>query len=94
MTVRESVHQNSVFHLCALKGHLDMWAVLLNHLMVSIAALFNLNQNEDEIKLEVRRTVGSMLNKYGLTPLQVAAYKNHTKMVESILNWNRILIWK
>jgi len=35
-----------------------------------------------------------MLNKYGLTPLQVAAYKNNTEMVGSILKWNRVRFWK
>merc|ERR1719419_653886 len=94
MRFRDSFHQNSVFHLCALKGHTEMWHILIGHFEDTVASLSNLDRRENEVELEVQRRVGSMLNAYGLTPMQVAAYKNDKKMVEVILNQTRLQIWK
>jgi len=94
MRLRDSIHQNSIFHLCALKGHTDMWFILTDHLMDTVANLSNLDPWEPAVKLEVQRRVGTLVNKYGLTPMQVAAYKNDKNMVEVILNQIRLKIWK
>jgi len=94
MRFRDSIHQNSVFHLCAIKGHTEMWHILIGHFEDTVADLSKLDRRENEVELEVQRRVGSMLNAYGLTPMQVAAYKNDINMVEVILNQTRLQIWK
>jgi len=93
MKFRDSFHQNSVFHICALKGHTEMWQVLIDHMIKTIASISTLHEEESEIKLSVHRIISSQLNAYGLTPMQVAAYKNNTKMLQVILNTIRLQLW-
>jgi len=94
MDFTDSLHHNSVFHLCALKGHTNMWQVLVDHRLDTVAALSGLGREEVEVEFQVQRWVGTLLNAYGLTPLQVAACKNNKKMVEVILHQKRLLLWK
>jgi len=52
----------------------------------------SLDEEDSEVQLEVQRIIGSQLNAYGLTPMQVAAYKNDTKMLQVILNTIRMKV--
>jgi len=89
-----SHHQNSVFHICALRGHVEMWNYLIKHMERTVAEESGNKRQDVEVELSVEMWVRSQVNKYGLTPLQVAAYKNSRDMVECILKQTRLKIWK
>jgi len=93
LKLKDTKYRNTVFHFCALKGHANMWHCLTEHLETTVGAESN-SDDDSAIELEADMWVRSQVNKYGFTPLQLAAYNNHTKIVKTILNRSRIRSWK
>jgi len=93
LKLKDNFHQNTVYHLCALRGYTKLWNRLIDHMMVSIAAEAEIDDGV-EVELWVERWVRSQINDYGLTPLQMAVLKNNKKMVECIMKQTRLPIWK
>jgi len=94
LKLKDSHHQNTVYHICAMRGLVKMWYIIIHHMELTMSAELGIDVDEVEIELQVERWVRSQVNAYGLTPLQVAAYKNNKPMVECILKQTRLRIWK
>jgi len=93
LKLKDMMFNNTVFHLCALRGHTDMWHHLSKHLETTIRGETK-STDVVEFELEAEKWVRSQVNIYGFTPLQLAAYANEIKMVETIVMQTRIRIWK
>jgi len=101
LMLKDTFYSNTVFHFCALKGYTKMWLCLTRHLEeifkakeAKLAKIAVSQINANEIKLKIEKWVRSQVNGFGFTPLQLAAYANHEKMVATILSETRMTIWK
>jgi len=94
LKLKDFSYQNTAFHLCAIKGHTAMWYCLMGHLIDTFAAEAKMEKHDVEIKLAAEKWVRSQVNKFGFTPIQLAAYNNDTAMVKTILDQTRRKIYK
>jgi len=94
LKLKDLSYQNTAFHLCAIKGHTAMWYCLMGHLIDTFAAEAKMEKHDVEIKLAAEKWVRSQVNKFGFTPIQLAAYNNDTAMVKTILDQTRRKIYK
>merc|ERR1719317_544949 len=93
--LKDHQHLNTVFHLCALRGLVEMWYNLVEHLEETIATEeMGMSKDRMEVQLAAVKWVKSQVNLYGLTALQVAAFKNNSEMVICILKQTRLKLWK